>query len=270
MQTSPVRDELLNRATDLKVIPTLSNVMERVLHVMEDKDSSFVDLSNVIKHDQAISSKVISIANSAYYSRGIEIFNMERAMISIGFDEVKSIVMCILFIDTILKKLKLKEEDLVALWKHSIHVACAAKVLAEKTFADEPQKVYTISLLHDIGKVIFYMGADGYVQMVREAEMIGKDLVALERDRFGIDHQEIGYVIALKWKFPDEFTNAIRYHHENQQAGRDEALMNLIRCADRFSTMPQTLTGPEGYILTKTKDVVAREMQKIMDFLNLK
>ncbi len=264
-----LRDELIHRATDLKVIPTISNVMERILAVMGDKNSSFADLNKIVKHDQSISSKVISIANSAYYSRGIEIFSLERAMISIGFEEVKSIVMCIVFVESILKNLKLREEDLVSLWKHSVHTACAAKVLAEKSFRDDPQKVYTIALLHDIGKVIFYMGAESYGQMVKEAARDGKDLPKLERERFGIDHQEVGNVIALKWKFPEEIATVIRYHHEEKDPGRHSALVNLVKSADRFTAMPQALTGPEGIILLKAKDLISKEMQKIMDFLHV-
>lgn len=264
-----MRDELLHRATDLKVIPTLNNIMQKVLAVMGDRNSSFADLGNVIKHDQAISSKVISIANSAYYSRGIEIFSLERAMISMGFEEVKSIVMCILFMDTMLKAFKLREEDLKVLWNHSIYVACAAKVLAEKTCADDAQKVYSVALLHDIGKVVFYMGADNYSQLAKEAEARGKEIHKLERERFGIDHQETGYVLGLKWKFPEELCDAIRYHHEMKETSRYQSLVSLVKSADRFSLAVQPGSDRDGYILIKAKDAIEREVQKIKDFLSI-
>ena len=91
-------------------------------------------------------SKIISIANSAYYSRGIEIFDLQRAMLTIGFEEVQGIVTCLMFVENILKKLKLKEQDLFALWKHSIQVACSAKMLSERLLIEDPRKgVYNIS-----------------------------------------------------------------------------------------------------------------------------
>jgi putative nucleotidyltransferase with HDIG domain len=264
-----MREALLNKASDLKMIPTLSTMIERVFQVLGDKNSSFNDLAEVIKYDQAISSKVISIANSAYYSRGIEIFSLQRAMINIGFEEVKSIVMCLLFVENILKTLKLREEDFLALWKHSIHVACAARLLSEKTFTEDPQKVYTISLLHDIGKVVLYMGAEGYSELVREAQAKGKEIHKLEQERFGTDHQEVGYIISVKWKFPDEFSHIIRYHHEGSDSGKYERLTKLVRAANRFSISSNADLGPEGYILLKENDVITKEMQKIMDFLQL-
>ncbi len=270
MDTTAAREALLAKASDLKVIPTLSHIIEKVFTILGDKNTAFSDLADVIKYDQAISSKVISIANSAYYSRGIEIYSLQRAMINIGFEEVKSIVMCLLFVENILKKLKLKEEDIGALWKHSIHVATAARLLSEKTFTEDPQKVYTISLLHDIGKVVLYIAGENYRDVLKDAEGRGKEHHVVERERYGIDHQEIGYVVSIKWKFPEEFTYAIRHHHGPAPGGKYESLLRLVRTADRFASSSNQDLGPEGLILLKEQDTINKEMQKIMDFLKMR
>jgi putative nucleotidyltransferase with HDIG domain len=271
MESSTTREELLGKATGLKVIPTLNNIIDRVFSVLWDKNSAFRDLADVIKYDQAITSKVISIANSAYYSRGIEIFSLQRAMLNIGFEEVKSIVMGLLFAENTLKKIwKLKEEDLLALWKHSVHVASAARLLSEKTVTEDPQKVYTISLLHDIGKIIFYIGAPNYGTVVREAQARGKELDIVEREIFGIDHQEIGYVISVKWRFPEEFSYVIRNHHGDTGDARFGSLLKLVRTANRFAISSNADLGPEGYILLREQDTITKEMEKIMDFLQLR
>ncbi len=186
------------------MIPTLHTIADRVFTVLDNSNSSFNDLSDIVRYDQAITSKIISIANSAYYSRGVEIFNLQRAMLTIGFEEVRSIVTCILLMEGIMKLLKLNEEDLLSLWKHSIEVACAARILSERLLVEDPQKVFTASLLHDIGRIIFYAFSPEYKEMQKEVKP-GTDLAALERDHFGIDHQETGYIIALKWKFPGRF-----------------------------------------------------------------
>lgn len=190
MLIADMKEDLLEKATALKVIPTVSNVVDRVLGIISNDESSFNDLTDVIKYDQAISSKIISIANSAYYSRGVQVFSLQRAIITIGFEEVKKIVMCLVFMNDILKRLKLKPQDMLDLWKHSALVACAARVLSKKMLVEEPQKVFTIALLHDIGKTVLYMSADNYHAMIKESEAKGKALEAMEKERFGIDHQE--------------------------------------------------------------------------------
>ncbi len=269
MLTADMKEDLLGKATALKVIPTVSNVVDRVLSIIADSESSFNDLTDVIKYDQAISSKIISIANSAYYSRGVQVFSLQRAIITIGFEEVKKIVMCLVFMNDLLKQLKLKPRDLMDLWKHSALVACAARVLSKKMLVEDPQKVFTVALLHDIGKTVLYMSVENYYAMVEEARSKGKALEVMEKDRFGVDHQEIGYAIGVKWRFPEEFLYAIRYHHDGKNGGNHGSVVRLVRAADAFSVASNKDIGPEGYILLNEKDGIMREMQKIVDFLHI-
>jgi len=269
MQTADIREDLIDRATMLKVIPTVSNIVDKVLDVISLKDDSSVnDLNDIIKYDQSISSKIISIANSAYYSRGIEIFSLQRAMLVIGFEEVKKIVMCLIFMNDILKSLKLKRRNLISLWKHSAYVACAARILSEKMLAEDPQKVFTISLLHDIGKTVMYMNVDDYDAVLKEAVAKARDLAVVEREMFGVDHQEIGYTIGVKWHFPEEFLYAIRYHHE-QGADKYDNLLRLVKTADNFALETNADPGPEGLILLREQETILAEMHGIVEFLNM-
>jgi len=268
--TEPMpREQLINRASEIKVIPTLGGIVDRVFKVLGNNNSSFNDLSDVVKYDQSISSKIISIANSAYYSRGVEIFNLQRAMLTIGFEEVRGIVTCLLLMESIMKKLRLKEEDLLALWKHSIEVACAARVLSERMLVEDSQKVYTASLLHDIGKIVFYLAAPDYGEILRGAKGSGDDVVAVERDRFGIDHQEIGYIIAVKWKFPNDFAQIIRHHHGDNKGDGLDALQRLVNISDRFYTNALISQSTEAFILEKERNAITFEVEKIMKFLQL-
>ena len=166
MRTETIRQDLLTRAKTLKVLPTLSTVVDRLFEILNDRNASFRELVDIVRYDQAISSKIISIANSAYYSRGIKIMSLQRAMIMIGMEELKYIVTCLVFLEGILRKLQLRDEDLVTLWSHSVYVAYAARVLSANTLVEEPEKVFTLALVHDIGKVIMYMYLDDYRHLI--------------------------------------------------------------------------------------------------------
>lgn len=263
-----LREDLLGKATMLRMIPTVSSIVGRVLELVSDTDSSFDDLNDVIKYDQSITAKIIGISNSAYYCRGIPIYTLKRAMLVIGFEETKRIVMCLLFMNEMLKGLKLKERDFVDLWKHSAHVACAARTLSKKMLVDDPQKVFTVALLHDIGKTVLYINVDDYHAMLKRATEKAKDLVAMEKELYGIDHQEIGYAIGVKWHFPEEFLYAIRYHHA-EGPDRYNNLLKLVRAADNFVLSTNKDLGPEGFILLNEKETIIAEMQKIVDFLQV-
>ena len=264
-----LREKLIDKAKTLRVLPTLHNVIERLFVILDDKNSSFSDLNDVIKYDQAISSKIISIANSAYYSRGIEIFSLQRAMITMGFEEVKNIVMCLVFVENVLKELKLRADIILELWKHSVFVACATRTLAGRMFSEDPQKAFTIALLHDIGKVIFYITVEDYNELITKVHSKGKSLNREEREIYGTDHEELGYILSVKWQFPEEFSQIIRYHHDGKVAGQHESLLKLVRAADRFSTASVHDSEPETFILLKERDGIMKEMEKIMNIFQL-
>jgi putative nucleotidyltransferase with HDIG domain len=263
MRTEAIRAELLTKAKTLRVLPTLSTVVDRVFEVLNDKNASFRELVDIVRYDQAISAKIISIANSAYYSRGVKIMSLQRAMIIIGLEELKYIVTCLVFLEGILRRLGLRDDDLMVLWRHSVYVAFSSKVLSAHTLVEEPEKVFTLALVHDIGKVIMYMYLDDYRHLINGSNGNRKDLCAEERSRFGIDHQEIGYYMSMKWRFPSEFGKVIRYHHDNRPVGECEALLGIIRNADLFADFPDADLGMDGVILLREKERIDTETERI-------
>jgi HD-like signal output (HDOD) protein len=267
MQTVTLRDELLARAETIKVLPTLNTVINELFRVMHDPNASFKQLFDVVRYDQAIGSKIISIANSAYYSRGLDIVNLERAMIVIGFEEIKNIVMCLAFLKEILNRWKLNQNDLAVLWTHSLSVGYAAKVLSARTMVEEPEKAFTVSILHDLGKVLFYVYGDRYTAIQKEADETGRDLCMLERETFGIDHQEVGYYVSVKWRFPEEFSTVIRRHHGTPDG--ENPLLDLVRTADVFVTNPRADLGPDGIILSREKAWIMDETKRISVLLGV-
>lgn len=164
-----LREEVLTRAGTTKALPTLNNVMNKLFSLMDDANSSLSQLFSIVRYDQAISSKIISIANSAYYSRGVPVASLERAMILVGLEEIKRIIMCLVFLKGITMQWRLEQDDIAAIWTHSLTVAHAAKTLSTRITVEEPDRAFTVSILHDIGKAIFYTYGDRYRTIANEA-----------------------------------------------------------------------------------------------------
>lgn len=260
---STLREELVTKATQVKMLPSLQPVVGKVFGVLGDKNSSFEQLAAVAKYDQAISSKLISIANSAYYSRGTKVLNLQRAMLVMGFEEIKRIVTCLVFLDGILKRMSLRRHDFTALWRHSLYVASAAEVLSTKSLREDPENVFAVALLHDIGKIILYMNNIGYRDSLTNGEPESQCLK--ERELFGIDHEEIGSLMAIKWRLPEEFAQTISHHHNS--GGEGTALMRFVTVADLFALNSDRDLGPEGFILEREKGMIEKDIDGIMDVL---
>ncbi len=268
MKTLTPREELFSTAETLKVLPTLSTIIDEVLRILADDNSSFHSLFNVVRYDQAISSKIISIANSAYFNRGSQIVHLERAMVGIGFDEIRRVVMCLVFLKEMLGRWKLSQEDLASLWSHTLSVACAAKVLAEKTMTEDREKVFTVAILHDLGKVPLFLYGDLYRKMRAEAAANGGDICSMEKEAFDIDHTELGHFIAVKWRFPEEFADVILKHHSG---GAESAvpLIDIVRKADIFVERPTVDLGPAGALLREEAANIAAETNRISELLGV-
>lgn len=257
-----LREKALKRARSAKTLPVLTGMMKRVFKIIADADASLAQLYDVAKYDQAISAKIISIANSAYYSRGTSITSLERAMITVGLKEIKRIIVCMVFLRSIMTPWKLGHDDVAALWIHSLTVAHAARTLAEKMIVDDPEEVFTISILHDMGKVIFYALSDRYRGLANETSLLAQDICGLERDEYGIDHQEVGYHISIAWGFPEEFSEAILTHHSRHD-GRS-SVIDIVRDADAFvCERDGSLPERERAVLQNEKDRIMSETERI-------
>jgi putative nucleotidyltransferase with HDIG domain len=246
-----IREELLESADATRSLPMLSGMMNEVFRIIADPDSSFGQLHDVVKYDQAISSRIISIANSVHYSRGTQVTSLERAMVMVGFKEIERIIMCLVFMKQIMAPWKLAQEDLAVVWEHSLNVAHASRTLAIRTGVEDPEKTFAVSILHDIGKLIFYMYGDRYAELTGKARDGALDICDLERAEYGVDHQEVGHRMSIKWEFPKEFSDVILRHHD--PSDRQVAIIDIVRHADAF------MSGREDVLPERERTVLQLE-----------
>ncbi|MGA2110140.1 MAG: HDOD domain-containing protein [Syntrophorhabdales bacterium] len=263
-----LREEALERARVAKTLPVPTSVMKRVFRIIADADSSLAQLHGVVQYDQAISAKIISIANSAYYCRGTSIASLEKAMITVGLKETKRIIVCMVFLQGIMTRWKLRRDDVTALWKHSLTVAHAARALAEKLATEDPEEAFTISILHDVGKVVFYGFGDRYRALVDDASLLRQDICDFERIEYGIDHQEVGHELSIAWGFPEEFSDAILTHH-NPHDG-ETPVIDIVRDADAFVCGREgSLPERERAVLQNEKDWITAETERIRQLVGV-
>ncbi|MCX7856775.1 MAG: HDOD domain-containing protein [Deltaproteobacteria bacterium] len=266
-----VRDELINSAVSLKLSPSFASVAEKLLTMIERDDVSLSEIADLIKCDLGMATKIISIANSAYYSRGNPILSLNQAILTIGLNEVKNIIVCMVFLNNILRGTKLKEDDLIFMWTHSLFVACCARLLSKRLLIDDPEKVFTVSLFHDIGKLVFFMNIDWYRENIEEAIKKKIPLIDIESERYGVSHTEIGSILAKKWKFPDIFGYVIKNHCITWDGYGDPSqvsLIGLINASNTFYYFKDIPDLPYGYILKNEHQIIEEEVEKFIELIN--
>ena len=103
---------------------------------------------------------------------------------------------------------------------HAIVVAQSAQVVSSETNRSIPAEAYTAGLLHDIGKVVLGEHVENRIGAIIElAQSEGCSFAEAERRLLGLNHAEVGAVLAKKWGLPDFLVGAIRSHHASPDPG---------------------------------------------------
>ena len=204
-------DRTINSIAELPTLPTIYMKLSRILNV---QNSSIRMISNIISEDLAVSAMVLKIVNSALYGLHHKIGDMQRAIVILGLNEIKNLVLATSMYKTI-KQLKSSSAfDMQEFWKHSIGCAILAKVLAETAYIKDPEDVFTGGLLHDIGKLIhFTYLREEFEGVVANVVETGSQMFESEKKILGFDHTQTGSALARKWCLPRKTINMIAHHH---------------------------------------------------------
>ncbi len=220
--------------TKVDQLPTLPSALPRLLALMEDENAGAGQIVEAISTDPALTSKILQVANSAYYGFSKTIANLDRALPLLGLNMVKSLALTM----GVLRSLPADRDDIhfssQGLWTHSLAVATAINELG-KRLRLETEYLFTLGLLHDVGKVVlFHYFPEMYIEALEEAvKRQGQDLALVEREVMGLDHGEVGQMLLKRWKFPDLIAGPIGVHHYAEIPERvDEVDVALLQAAD--------------------------------------
>lgn len=212
---------------------TIPLILKKVLDVVANDRASVADLVDVIQHDQALSSKIVATANTAFYGFRRNISSIPIAAVTLGFNMVRSLAVSV----SVFKCASGDLAFLKRLWRHSFETALAASLIAERTGLVKREDAFLAGLIHDLGQAILYqIYGEKYLRVTgRAAE---SRIEEREAAAFGAGHSLVGAWFVDKYKFPKECVLAIEHHHdpegcEGVKAARDIA--SIVHLADHLS-----------------------------------
>ena len=198
---------------NIRNIPTLPTVLAQIFATLDNPDSSARDLEKIIRNDQALTTKLLAVANSAFYGFRHEISTVSRAVVAIGYSEVRNLCLGIGLMGFMASGKFHDPEHAQSLWLHSLATAEASKVVSNWTGGVDIEVAFTAGLLHDIGKVVlsaFY--PDEMLQLKELMDRGNNSLTEAERE-LDIGHEEVGKAIAEHWELPPVLIEVIGKHH---------------------------------------------------------
>ena len=223
--------------TIVENINSLPQFPENVLHVQKlinDPDSDLPAIARQISMDPALTADLLKIVNSAQYMLFKKVDNISEAVKMVGLKGIRNL----LYSYGTQKVLGDDTTDKKKLWDHSYKTAFYAYNLVKNFKNDQNllDDVYVGGMLHDMGKIIFSSVHPDLLDKIKEF-CSDRNLPAstFEDLSAGMNHAELGALIAEKWNFPERLVAAIRYHHDPAGAPSEyKDLVDAVYLANMF------------------------------------
>lgn len=221
-------------AQQVESIPPLPIIIAHALQLTEDDDLSVLSLAHALEADPALTSRLLRVANSAFYGLSQRVYTVRDAIQIIGFEEVRSLALT----TTVVSGLWV-DDDLFhrqRFWRHSLRCGLFARMIAIRLHNPKPEIVFTLGVLHDIGRAAMIRNdAETYRQAISVMSTEGLILWKAERRVFGFDHADVGAAMARKWNLPSSFISGIRGHHQPDASDPDALLGHILGLSDSLS-----------------------------------
>lgn len=221
----------------IKKLPTLPSIANKVNNLIQDPTCTAIKLAEVLNKDQSLTTRVLRLVNSAFYSLSAEVSNVRHAIALLGFKTISQMVISICVFD-VFKGKYADDFDRKGFWKHSIACAVLSKLIGEKCGYGKGDDCFTAGLLHDVGKVVLdqYLH-DRMLEVLKRTREKDISFVDAEQEVMGCNHTDIGGQVMTSWNIPVPVVVAVKHHHQKveDRNGSDFAqdlIVDIVRLSD--------------------------------------
>ncbi|MHB9035249.1 MAG: HDOD domain-containing protein [Armatimonadota bacterium] len=213
-------------------LPSMPATLARIIQITNKPDSTAEQLARVVMLDQSLSTKVLRLANSAYFGRRTKAETITEAVVTLGFASVRNLAASASVVDALFPKRMFPGFSWQDMWSHSVTCAVAAEgvyscLVGHAQGANE--SAFLAGLLHDVGKLIIARALpQRFLQIVEACRDYNFDMVRAENNILSTTHCKIGYDLAEQWDFPEKISAGIAYHHVPEDACEHEDLARAV------------------------------------------
>jgi putative nucleotidyltransferase with HDIG domain len=246
--------ELIKEIKSLKPIPQIAN---QIMEIVEDPKASLSDVADIILFDPIITANLLRTCNSAYFGLPRKVDSVHEAVSMLGLEQIVDLVLLKSGAENLKNRQDgygLNEGDL---WRYSVSSALIARDIAEKKGIAQKQLIFTAALLKDIGKVIldrFVAGA--FTNIQEQVQENGLSFMEAEKKVIGVDHAELGGLVASNWQFSEKMIYIIRNHHLADEKAREDINCCIVYLSDILCMMMGIGVGSDGLAYRFHDDVI--------------
>jgi len=228
-------------------LPPLPGSVMRISAMLQDMRVSQNAIAHAISLDPVLAARILRLANSPIYALQRTVTNLTMAVSAVGNRAISETILISGIGDSFGVKV-MNSDTGKSIWFHLLATALAASDLCRLAKLRGSEEAFTCGLLHDIGKLIFLRADPDFYGRVMERGVDEGDLSTVEKEVFGFDHAELGFLAAESWRLPATVCNMIRYHHRPSMATEALAMTGIVSIADSLVTLRQAGQPIEGLL----------------------
>lgn len=246
--TTPTSDQVKALVSRIPGLPTLPVIVQKLNDMMLNPRTTAKEVGRLISSDPALSAKILKIVNSSFYGFPSRITTVTHAIVILGFNTVKSVVLSSTVFDVFKSKgeNEFKREEF---WKHSVGCGAACRVIAREAGFSALEDFFIAGLMHDVGKIILDQYLHDDFQKVL-ATVKRDDCLFLEAEKkvLAVTHAEIGGWLFANWKLSKGLVQAVTHHHNPSLADDALKITSVIHLGDIVCRALQCGSGGDAKI----------------------
>jgi len=230
-------------------LPSLPQVLLKILDAVTNDAADFQHLAGIIRQDSALAARLISVANSSYYRRRHHCDTVDRALMHLGIETVKTLVITAAVKQYFGQFNHQQHQFLRRFWLRSLISANCAQVLASLTSYNSPAEAYLCGLLMDVGQLYLLTNNEAsYQNILQKSDNNDQLLLNAEIETLSATHCEASALIVENWQLDNFMADALRYHHQSAaEIQQSHHLVKIINLASELSAQ----TTPSEQALEK-------------------
>lgn len=216
----------------IRELPPLPSIVFSMNEALMSPHTSAREVARVLSSDPAVVSRLLALANSAYYGLGQRVTTVTHAVMVLGFNTVRNVVLAATIFRSLGAVSPRGAFDQHRFWKHSIACGTLSRILARRRGESHAEEMFILGLLHDVGKLVIAAWLSEDAARIRARVDEGARLHEAESEVLETTHADVGAALLERWRLPRLYVEAVRHHHTPSLAGEHRAATAVVHVAD--------------------------------------
>ena len=249
-------ESIKNIISQIESLPSMPAIYTEIVMEMQSDDPAIKKVGEIISKDLSMTAKILQMVNSAFFGLFQKIKSPEQAVMMLGMDTIKALVLSVKIFSEFNQK-SFAWFNIDELFDHSLAVSVYAKAIIKNENLDQGliNNSMMAGLLHDLGKLILATNFEKpYRQILAEAQGTGKNLLDLEYETFGTSHAEVGAYLMGLWRLENSIIEAIAFHHlPARSMTQNMGLLAAVHVGDALDHEARTPSGENTQLQCDTE-----------------